>query len=611
MEEAYKDLREGRVPIVVAPTGYGKTRASPEIYQRAKSDWIAAGLVHVVPLRSLVRKIYEEAFKPHNGAYQMHDPTPDPNKSPFLLRPLVVTTLDSFVYNMFRLPVLEALKIREGYSYGHYYPVYTSVLSSVVVFDEAHLYLSDSDRGQGFIIETIQALLDFLAKTGANVLVETASMRPTTLMSIATLIAESGREVSIRILSCPKTSRYNDRLKDLLSTARRRVKRRARINTSPDDQWLKEASTINWKTRIYKDWNSIIKEAKKLSNYGRVLIVANTVPRAIAIYRRLKGESAILIHGRLSTRDRRRAEDLLSNDWEGIVVSTQVIEAGVDVNAIAVFTEAAPIEHLIQRAGRACRRGKALEYCRNGEALIGVVYGGDPGSSIYPEGELNAAINAIRSTLARGVEIDWRSPCPQEDKGFKPFTELIADIDVKTVQEAHHKLSSQGSTGKQTMQALLSYFLEGDGVPDFIDELQNLRGWCGLVRNTIMMPIEVGEDDYVVTSLEWALAHARQTLERDPSSNAPILVGIPLSGEGTRVEGPATTTAQYFEKLREWGRTPENSCYRLLKSLADDEREISRRSGKSVAIFRWALKARKGSYKEGLGFKVDITDIEV
>ncbi|NPA96602.1 MAG: DEAD/DEAH box helicase, partial [Crenarchaeota archaeon] len=195
MEETYRDLSEGRIPIVVAPTGYGKTRASPEIYERAKSEGMAGGLVHVAPLRSLVHRIYEDTFKEYGGAYQMHVPPKQGDeaisphdKSPYFLRDLVVTTLDSFTLNMYRLPILESLKIESGLSLGHYYPVYTSVLSSVVVFDEAHLYLGEEAQDQGVTVETLEALVRFLAAAGTSLIVETATMKPSTLRSIASVI---------------------------------------------------------------------------------------------------------------------------------------------------------------------------------------------------------------------------------------------------------------------------------------------------------------------------------------------------------------------------------------------------------------------------------------
>jgi CRISPR-associated endonuclease/helicase Cas3 len=80
----------------------------------------------------------------------------------------------------------------------------------------------------------------------------------------------------------------------------------------------------------------------------------------------------VLLHSRFRAADRKnRVEEALSNikpDEPGtIVVSTQVIEAGVDVSATTLFTELAPWASLIQRFGRCNRRGDPKE---NSEASV-------------------------------------------------------------------------------------------------------------------------------------------------------------------------------------------------------------------------------------------------
>ncbi|MCE4628239.1 MAG: CRISPR-associated helicase Cas3' [Desulfurococcales archaeon] len=594
MEAAYEDLASGRIPIVVAPTGYGKTRASPEIYNRARQDGLASGLVHVAPLRSLVRRIYLDIFKDAGGAYQMHDPRPGEDKSPYLLRPLVVTTLDSFTYNMYRLPVLESLKIREGLSYGHYYPVYTSVLSSVVVFDEAHLYLSD-EASESMIIDTLKALTSYLARAGASLIIETATMRPSTIASIASAMSRSRREIVVRIPSCPERGQGKWKYRERLCSALCDV-RGLWIEETRDESLEAADRGIRWDTKVYSSWESALAKAKQLSRDGRVLIVANTVPRAIWISERLGGD-ALLIHGRLSAADRERAEEELGRrDGPRIIVSTQVIEAGVDVNSIAVITEAAPIESLVQRAGRACRRGEELEYCRENGAHIGIVHTGEP-SKVYPRESVEKAVEAVRQRTERGVPIDWRAPCPGSDA--ETYTSLIAEADAPS--PTRKPASSAGS--------LLEVFLESDGVPDFIQEISRLEGWCGLVRNTIMMPILVEEGDSVVASLEWALARADKILEKHEETGAPLLVGIPVAGDSEPLTGPALEAWRYYQGMRgpaEGSAQRERNCYELLNRLARDQRRIASGRGAGVARYLWAFKAKPGAYVSRKGFTADM-----
>jgi CRISPR-associated endonuclease/helicase Cas3 len=68
----------------------------------------------------------------------------------------------------------------------------------------------------------------------------------------------------------------------------------------------------------------------------------------------------VLLHARFRPLDRKRAIDAALAAPVGggtIVISTQVIEAGVDVSATNLFTELAPWSSLVQRFGRCNRRG--------------------------------------------------------------------------------------------------------------------------------------------------------------------------------------------------------------------------------------------------------------
>lgn len=95
----------------------------------------------------------------------------------------------------------------------------------------------------------------------------------------------------------------------------------------------------------------------------RTLVVVNTVKRAVALYDALRKKlraNLVLVHSRFRPPDRqRKVEALLAPPSEPgtIVVSTQVVEAGVDVSATTLFTELAPWPSLVQRFGRCNRRG--------------------------------------------------------------------------------------------------------------------------------------------------------------------------------------------------------------------------------------------------------------
>lgn len=95
------------------------------------------------------------------------------------------------------------------------------------------------------------------------------------------------------------------------------------------------------------------------------LVVVNTVKRAVALHqaiaKRPKDAEVLLLHSRFRAPDRKRLLDTLFSPVPAagrIVVSTQVVEAGVDISAQTLFTDLAPWSSLVQRFGRCNREGK-------------------------------------------------------------------------------------------------------------------------------------------------------------------------------------------------------------------------------------------------------------
>jgi CRISPR-associated endonuclease/helicase Cas3 len=94
------------------------------------------------------------------------------------------------------------------------------------------------------------------------------------------------------------------------------------------------------------------------------LVVLNTVEAAREVYKHLRGGPAecTLLHSRFRTIERTRLmEEVTSWSADRIVVATQVVEAGIDLSAAVLITEAAPWPSLVQRAGRCNRTGLVPE----------------------------------------------------------------------------------------------------------------------------------------------------------------------------------------------------------------------------------------------------------
>lgn len=120
-----------------------------------------------------------------------------------------------------------------------------------------------------------------------------------------------------------------------------------------------------------KDYSrALAGEIHKAHRVGtRTIAVLNTVRRATQVYAQLKrlndggGPTVVLLHSRF--RPPERSAQLMAAMAEPtpsrgtIVVTTQVLEAGVDVSSTTLFTEAAPWSSVVQRAGRCNRDGLA------------------------------------------------------------------------------------------------------------------------------------------------------------------------------------------------------------------------------------------------------------
>jgi CRISPR-associated endonuclease/helicase Cas3 len=108
--------------------------------------------------------------------------------------------------------------------------------------------------------------------------------------------------------------------------------------------------------------------ADSVAQQAQALVVVNTVGHARRMFRLLSERSEVPVR-HLSTRmcpAHRRAvleevRDLLKRDQPVLLVSTQLIEAGVDVDFPVVFRAVAPAESLQQAAGRANREGQRAE----------------------------------------------------------------------------------------------------------------------------------------------------------------------------------------------------------------------------------------------------------
>ncbi len=138
------------------------------------------------------------------------------------------------------------------------------------------------------------------------------------------------------------------------------------ISLSLDDEKSKVILTID-NVRIDEFIAKTENGKLKLYEKGkRVAIVCNTVKAAQDVYKQFANNNVnpMCLHSRFIAKDRRNKEKKLEKDktksrneqsWPQVLVATQVIECGMDIDYDVLFTEGAPLEAIIQRAGRVNR----------------------------------------------------------------------------------------------------------------------------------------------------------------------------------------------------------------------------------------------------------------
>lgn len=331
--ELWEAFNENKFPIIVkAPTGSGKTEAiiAPFLCQFLENNfYIAPRLIYVLPMRVLVNNIanrikkYAEKISSDIIVEVQHGDIPN---APFFISDIVVTTLDQFLYGFARASrqVGRHIDMPAG-----------SIASSVVVFDEAHMYRD------GFTFSIMRALMEILHKSNIPFVLMSATI-PKSLEN--SLFEDKNLFKNIHKIICETPLKSN-------------------VKITFENNPLYSHSNVSISEKLLK----------KIEN-KKTLIVVNQVKRAQEVYEYIKemlninGDGIVLLHSRFIRADRELHENkaisliphkedgkIIIPEGIGIVVSTQVLEAGIDFSAELLLTELAPSDSIVQRAGRCAR----------------------------------------------------------------------------------------------------------------------------------------------------------------------------------------------------------------------------------------------------------------
>lgn len=367
-EEMFKllwQIKDKTLFLLRAPTGSGKTESvvAPFLAQWVENQFnLAPRLIYVLPTRGLCNQI---ADRIKNYAKKVSEKLVvsiehGANSSdPLFFADICVTTFDQFLYGYARTKpqIGRHVDIPAG-----------SFANSVIVFDEAHLY-------SPYTHALLRALLEILHHSGIPTVMMTATM--------------------------PETLR-DDLLKGLSHQA---VVYKAEKTNERNLSWKIEDWGLLENNLPSKD---LLKVSKKFKG-KKILIVANRVDVAQKLADGLREYNPVLIHSRFSVTDRQQREkevlDVLGKEAsrkEGLVISTQVCEVGLDISADILITEAASADAIVQRIGRVVRWG--------GEGSIIIV---QPEKSVpYVDKKLGDAgdfVKVARAYLKEDRNLDFTS----------------------------------------------------------------------------------------------------------------------------------------------------------------------------------------------------------
>ena len=316
-EKVFQEFEETEHPffIVRAPTGYGKTVISFTFaYHSLKDASRYDRVIHVLPMRSII----EDIDKTAKEVLGFSRTKMMGSSEEFMhLFPLNITTVDTFIWDIIKLNTKKLSAIRRRREYGYDYLTQASILTSLVIFDEAHFVL-DNPRMKGVFLE----VLKFLSRNRVPVIFLTATLSRGYIELLKRYDA-----VSVKTFDVQK-----------------------------EDPFYRRESEKSFDLRLVPG-----EHIDYVDEGSRNIIIANTVSRAVEVYRKAKEkglQNTLLLHGRMTPTHKKKILETLrfwKNEKEFLLVTTQVVEAGVDISSDNLITDLAPANSLIQRFGRVAR----------------------------------------------------------------------------------------------------------------------------------------------------------------------------------------------------------------------------------------------------------------
>lgn len=322
--------------FLCAPTGAGKTWAAllPFLWAKKQNMDFVDRLIYVLPLRALATTLYVDTLERCRGIFSVRTKpdersgekdeivitiqTGEQKDDPFFEGDIIFTTVDQCLSSYLNMPVSLPPNRLGNINAG-------ALIGTLIVFDEFHLL--EPDKSMGTTIEMLHRLKDF-----SQFLIMTATL----------------------------SGKCMDLLREILD---------GEIIKLSADEVMKLPSHKE-KKRTYH-WISRPMSVDDILNHHngkRTIVIINTVNRAQSIFSELRNltkgteTTVLLLHSRFYPEHRKETENKLkglfgkdATKTNVILVTTQVVEAGMDISADNLHTELAPFNSIVQRGGRCAR----------------------------------------------------------------------------------------------------------------------------------------------------------------------------------------------------------------------------------------------------------------
>ena len=373
---------------LTVPTGGGKTVASLSFALAQAKARRMKRIVYVIPYTSIIeqtaqifREILgdENVLEFHSGVQfdQQEDDASSPETAPLTRSvetwdvPVIVTTAVQFFESLYACRPSKCRKLH-------------NLAQSVLIFDEAQMLPLP------YLRPCVWAIAQLVRHYGASAVLCTA-----TQPALDPIFQEFAPEIPIREI-CPMAEAHWESF--------RRVS-------------FQQAGTLSW-----------MDLAARLQQQEQVLCVVNTRRAAREVFHQLSGPGNFHLSTLMYPAHRRRILDEIRRRLrDGLpcrVVTTSLIEAGVDVDFPAVYRELSGLDSILQAAGRCNREGKRPPE----DSIVTIFQGEDPPPRLF-----ETSIGAGKIVLDHCQDVSSRA-------AIHTYFSTLLDLKGAEAQDAHHIL---------------------------------------------------------------------------------------------------------------------------------------------------------------------------